>query len=202
MGLPRLRRAPEASDLEPPEEETQWILRCQSGDHSAFRELVERYEERAFWVAYHLVGHVEDAQDIVQEAFIRAFRAIPRFRIGRRFYTWFYRIVLHLAIDALRKRREARRMSEVDESVASVGGDPSLPILKDESAARVQEMLEKLSARERAILVLRDIEGFSAKEIADIIQSNHATVRWWLFLARKQFRREWERRFGKEDPCA
>src|ERR1043166_3290354 len=84
------------------EEETQWILRCQSGDSAAFRALVERYEKRAFWVAYRMVGQVEDAEDIVQEAFVRVYRALPRFRVGRRFYTWFYQIVLHLAIDMLR----------------------------------------------------------------------------------------------------
>jgi RNA polymerase sigma-70 factor, ECF subfamily len=198
MGLPRLQQ-----QVSSPEDEAQWILRCQAGDSAAFRSLVERYERRAFWIAYHMLGHVEDAQDVVQEAFIRVFRALPRFRLGKRFYTWFYRIVLHLAIDTLRKRREAGgRVVEVAETLEEDAPDPSETFLRDESAARVQEVLEKLPPKERAILVLRDIEGFSAKEIADIIQSNHATVRWWLFLARKEFRRAWEGRYGKEDPCA
>ncbi len=198
MGLSRLPPAVRA-----PDDEAQCILRCQAGDAAAFKTLVDKYERRAFWIAYHMLGHVEDAQDVVQEAFIRVFRAIPRFRLGKRFYTWFYRIVLHLAIDTLRKRRETCLKSvEVAESLEAAGADPSESLLRDESAARVQELLEKLPPKERAILVLRDLEGFSAKEIADIIQSNHATVRWWLFLARKEFRRAWEARFGKEDPCA
>ncbi len=198
MGLPRLRQA-----VAKPEEEAAWIARCQSGDQSAFRTLVEKYETRAFWIAYHMVGHVEDAQDVVQEAFIRVHRAIPRFRVGKRFYTWFYQIVVHLAIDALRKRRERRDMDvdEAGEIQASVQ-DVAERLAQDEASARVQDLLRRLPPRERAILILRDIEGFSAKEIADIIHSNHGTVRWWLFLARKSFRREWERRFGKEDPCA
>src|SRR5262245_41171772 len=107
----RPSRLPAPSRLLPPgsvEDETDWIVRIQSGDRGAFQSLVERYEKRAFWVAYHMVGQTEDAQDIVQEAFIRVYRAIHGFRIGQRFYTWFYQILLHLAIDHLRRRREIR----------------------------------------------------------------------------------------------
>jgi RNA polymerase sigma-70 factor, ECF subfamily len=197
MGLPRLRQP-----LPPPQDEVQWICRCQEGDAAAFRHLVEKYQDRAFWIAYHVVGHAEDAQDIVQEAFLRAYRALPRFRAGKRFYTWFYRIVVHLGIDCLRKRREnPERTVEDAERIEAACWDPARPLLRDEAAGRVQELLGSLSDRERAILVLRDIEGFSAKEIAEVIRTNHATVRWWLFLARKSFRREWEMRYGRENPC-
>jgi len=185
------------------EEERQWILRCQCGDASAFRMLVERYEERAFWMAYHMVDHLEDAQDIVQEAFIRAYRAISRFRLGTRFYTWFYQIVLHLAIDHLRKRQNHRALPAAGaEALASGRPEPAAELMRDEAVEQVQGLLGRLSPRDRAILVLRDIEGLSGKDIAEIVNSNHATVRWWLYLARKHFRREWERRYGKENPCA
>jgi RNA polymerase sigma-70 factor (ECF subfamily) len=197
MGLPRSHR-PAFSG----EEETQWILRCQSGDCSAFRCLVERYEERALRVAYHLVGQAEDAQDIVQDAFVRVFRALGSFRVGRRFYTWFYQIVLHLAIDHLRRRREHAGVSEeISSGLPAEEPEPLERLSRDESAEKVRRLLDRLSPRERAILVLRDIEGLTSKEIAEIIHSNHATVRWWLYLARKQFRAEWERRYGKGDPC-
>lgn len=197
MRLPRSRPSVTLSL----EEETQWILRCQGGDTTAFRFLVESFEDRAFWVAFHMVGHEEDARDVVQEAFIRAYGAISRFRAGRRFFTWFYRIVLHLAVDCLRKRRERTRLQEaVSDRLAPEGGLTER-LVREESAGRVQELLQYLPPRARAILVLRDIEGVSAKDIAEVIHSNPATVRWWLFLARKQFRREWERRFGTETPC-
>lgn len=199
MGLPRSRRQLLASQ----DEEQEWIVRCQCGDASAFQSLVERYEERAYWVAYHLVGQAEDAQDVVQEAFIRVFRSIQSFRLGKRFYTWFYQIVLHLAIDHLRRRREHEALADArTQSLAAGTPEPGEAMDRHESVARVQEVLDGLPERDRAILTLRDIEGFSAKDIAEIVRSNHATVRWWLFLARKQFRREWVRRFGKEDPCA
>lgn len=209
MGLSRLPQSKVSPD-EPDEDrrmqlqqEMLWISRCQSGDASAFKFLVEKYEGRSFWVAYHMVSHVEDAQDLVQEAFIRAFRAMPRFRLGHRFYTWFYQILMHLVIDFLRKRRKKGDLPvEAVESLEDSQDDPMEQLLRTESSERVQELLEKLPARERAILILRDIEGFSAKEIAEIINTNHATVRWWLFLARKQFRKEWESRYGEEDPCA
>jgi RNA polymerase sigma-70 factor, ECF subfamily len=209
MGLSRLpqskvsRDEPDEGRREQLQLEVQWISSCQSGDPSAFKHLVERYERRAFWVAYHMVSHVEDAQDLVQEAFIRAFRAMPRFKLGNRFYTWFYQILMNQVIDFLRKRRERSDLQvEVAESIEDSQDDPMGQLLRTESSERVQQLLVKLPPRERAILILRDIEGFSAKEIAEIIHTNHATVRWWLFLARKQFRREWESRYGEEDPCA
>jgi len=183
-------------------EEAQWIVRCQEGDTSAFHGLVARYENRAFWVAYRIVGNEDDAQDVVQEAFVRVFRALPRFRQGTRFYTWFYQIVLHLAIDTLRKRREQVSMSsEEAEELSDSRPEPLEQLSREEFDERVQLLLERLPDRERAILVLRDIEGFSGKEISEIVDSNHATVRWWLYLARKQFRREWERLYGGENPC-
>jgi RNA polymerase sigma-70 factor (ECF subfamily) len=197
MGIPRFAR----STIHP-EEESRLILRCQNGDSTAFKILVEKYEKRAFWIAYHMVGHADDAQDVVQEAFIRVYRSINRFRLGKRFYTWFYQIVLHLSIDCLRKRRDEIQLDpETASALEASRSDPAESLLRDESSERVQEVLGSLPPRERAILILRDIEDFSAKEIADIIRSNHSTVRWWLFLARKQFRAAWESRFGKEDLC-
>jgi RNA polymerase sigma-70 factor (ECF subfamily) len=191
------------ADAERCQEEEQWILRCQAGDTTAFRGLVTRYENRAFWVAYRIVGNEEDARDIVQEAFVRVFRALPRFQLGKRFYTWFYQIVLHLAIDGLRKRREQVPMNvEAVEELSDSRPEPLEQLSREEFGERVQVLLERLPARERAILVLRDIEGFSGKEISEIVDSNHATVRWWLYLARKQFRREWERLYGGENPCS
>lgn len=195
MVFPRLRRP-----ILSPEEEAQWIVRCQAGDPEAFRFLVEKYQDRAYWVAYHVVGSAEDAQDIVQEAFLRAFRAIPRFTVGMRFFTWFYRIIVHLSIDCLRKRRQPPcSRSEPDEEIEASPKDPAEDLLRDESVGMVQDLLERLPPRERAVLALRDMEGFSSKEIADLVGSNPATVRWWLFLARKKFRQEWEARYGKED---
>ena len=89
---------------------------------------------------------------------------------------------------------------EVDE-LSDSHPEPLEQLSREEFDERVQTLLERLPARERAILVLRDIEGFSGKEISEIVDSNHATVRWWLYLARKQFRREWERLYGGENPC-
>ncbi len=83
------------------------LRRVLEGESAAFGELVARYQRRAFWVALHLVGGPEDARDVVQDAFVRVHRSLGRFDFGRNFYTWFYRIVTNLAIDALRKRRAA-----------------------------------------------------------------------------------------------
>ena len=201
-GPPEGAEAREAAAALSQEEEIEWIRRCQAGDSSAFRGLVTRYESRAFWVAYRIVGNEDDAEDIVQEAFVRVYRALPRFRLGKRFYTWFYQIVLHLAIDSLRKKRDQSSSNAgALEDLSDSRPEPLEELSRSEFGERVQVLLERLPARERAILVLRDIEGFSGKEISEIVNTNHATVRWWLYLARKQFRREWERLYGRENPC-
>ncbi|MBK8977464.1 MAG: sigma-70 family RNA polymerase sigma factor [Planctomycetes bacterium] len=164
------------------------------GEPDAFGELVGRYHRRAFWVAFHVVGRAEDARDVVQEAFVRVHRSLQRFDFERSFYTWFHRIVMNLAIDALRKRRSARAV-ELDVLGERAGDDdgPDAPAERAELRGRVWEVLEKLDAKFKAVLVLRDIHGLSCREIAPILGVTHATARWRLHRGRQVFREQWER---------
>jgi len=174
------------------------ILRAQAGDEVAFEGLVERYKKRAYWVAYNLVNDEDDAKDVSQEAFIRVFRSIGRFDLRYKFYTWLYQIVTNLAIDALRKRQGAKKVSLDD--VGDVGGkDISAHerLEKVEVKERVGKVLETLPPMYRTVITLREIEGLSSKEIADIVGSKHATVRWRLHQARLLFKEAWEARYGK-----
>jgi RNA polymerase sigma-70 factor (ECF subfamily) len=175
------------------------IVRAQAGDEEAFRDLVERYKKRAYWVAYNLVNDEDEARDISQEAFIRVFRNIGRFDLRYKFYTWLYQIVTNLSIDSLRKRQGQKRVSLEDVGDVRANDVTAHERLERvELKERVAAILETLPPKYRAVLSLREIEGLSSKEIATIVGSTHATVRWRLHRARSLFRDAWEARYGKE----
>ncbi len=177
------------------------IRRCLAGEKELFRHLMERYEKRAFWVAFNLLGNTEEARDVLQDAFVRAYRSLDRFDYGRKFYTWFFRIVTNLAIDRLRRRGVAKSVSlgeEMEESIPS-GESPSLPLEREETRRKVRELLDTLPPKFKAVMVLRDIEGLSCKEIAPVLGTTYATVRWRLHKARQLFREKWERMERNEE---
>jgi RNA polymerase sigma-70 factor (ECF subfamily) len=171
------------------------VASCLAGDKEVFSVLVERYQKRAFWVAYNLLGNAEESQDVTQDAFVRAFRSLGRFDPQRKFYTWFYRIVANLAIDRLRRKSVARAVAleDLGDSIAG-GSDPGEPLEQGETRRLVRETLDSLPPKFKAVIVLRDIEGLSCKEIAPVLGTTHATVRWRLHRARQMFREKWERR--------
>ena len=174
------------------------IRECQRGDQKAYAALMEKYQERAFWVAYNMVSNQDEARDVVQEAFIRVFRAINRFDFNMSFYTWLYRIVSNLSIDHLRKLKRRRPVSldVVEEKSGDDTGkeSPSAGIEESEMKNEVHEVLDELPPHYKAVLVLRDLEGMSCKEIAAVTNTTHPTVRWRLHTARKQFKEKWIRR--------
>ncbi len=183
------------------------VRRSLSGQDDPFAALVARYQKRAFWIAFHVVGRAEDARDIVQEAFVRLYRSLDRFDYARSFYTWFYRIVMNLAIDHLRKRKGAPA-SSLDELGAALPdgreGEATEQLERAEQHQLVWSVLERLDAKFRAVLVLRDIHGLSCREIAPILKITHATARWRLHRGRQVFREHWERGLdaasGRQEP--
>jgi RNA polymerase sigma-70 factor (ECF subfamily) len=199
---PRERTVSAAESLPEPAaiDDRELILRAQKGDEEAFAGLVERYKRRAYWVAYNLVNDEDEAKDVSQEAFIRVFRSIGRFDLRYKFYTWLYQIVTNLAIDALRKRQGAKKVSIDD--VGDVRANELTAhdrVERAELKERVAQVLETLPPMYRTVITLREIEGLSSKEIAEIVGSKHATVRWRLHQARLLFKDAWEARFGKMD---
>lgn len=165
-----------------------------AGDQDAFAGLVDRYQKRAFWIAFHVVGRVEESRDVVQEAFVRVYRSLEKFDFSKSFYTWLYRIVMNLAIDALRKLQSSRSVEMEDaESLPSALDGPSTSMEDDERRNLVRATIEKLPPKFRQVIVLRDIQGLSCKEIVPIIKTSHATVRWRLHRARQLFREHWLR---------
>lgn len=176
------------------------VRRALAGEEKGFAELVGRYERRAWRVARNLVPADEDAQDLVQEAFLRVFKNLERFDFSHAFSTWLYRIVTNLAIDHLRKRRVQYSTTGADEDEPDPDvadermEDPSAGLLRGETANEVKACLESLAPHFQSALVLRELEGLPCNEIADIVGATHVTVRWRLHRGRKLFQEEWERR--------
>lgn len=205
----RAADAPDAGEAEAREaleaEVHDLIRRAQGGDEWAFQDLLRMYERRAWRVARNMVPSDEDARDLVQEAFLRVFRNLDRFDFEHAFSTWLYRIVTNLAIDHLRKRRPAFSTTPVDEEEGERelldhrAEAPSARMERDETADEVRACLDALAPHFQSVLVLRELEGLSCSEIADIVGATNVTVRWRLHRGRKLFQDEWERRRRLKD---
>jgi len=184
------------------------IRRAQSGDESGFQALLERHRSRAWRIARGLVGSDEDAQDLVQEAFLRVFRSLASFDFAHSFTTWLYRIVTNLAIDHLRKRRAAisttaQGEDDGDFDLADEGGlGPAAALEHEDLAREVQACLASLAPHFQSVLQLREMEGLPCTEIARIVGATHVTVRWRLHRGRKLFQEEWERRARLRETAA
>jgi RNA polymerase sigma-70 factor, ECF subfamily len=179
-----LRAAPPAA----PDDEPALVERVRRGDTAAFDTLVTRYMRRAFAVAYRLMGQKEDAEDLVQDAFLAALQRIDTFEAGRPFSPWFFRILVNRGLNA-RKARSLRRVDQVPESAASATPSPEREAERTELRDRLARAMEALPERQRVIVQLFELEGFGGPEIAEILEISDGTVRWHLHEARKTLRR-------------
>jgi RNA polymerase sigma-70 factor, ECF subfamily len=176
-----------AQPVPPPLEDTALVGRVRAGDTDAYGELVERHLRRAFSVAYRLLGHREDAEDLVQETFLVALARIDTFDLGRSFGPWFYRILVNRGLNA-RKARAIRQTVDVPDHAASSGPLPDRSAERAELRARVKLAMAELPERQRVALELFEVEGFSGAEIAEILEIPAGTVRWHLHQARQKLR--------------
>lgn len=173
------------------EEEQEWIRRCRNGSRRAYEPLVRRYGEWAQSYAYRRVGDREEARDLAQEAFVRAFHALPRFTPGRPFLPWFLVILNRICLSYLRKRRPTVGIDEIPEPA----GDGGMDSLLDRLA--LERGIEGLSDEQRRVLVMKDLEGYAHREVADRLGIPAGTVMSRLHLARRRLRRRltgWRRR--------
>ncbi len=181
----------------PTRDDHEVIRACLEGQQEAFAVLVKRHEERAFWAAYRVLGDSEASRDVAQEAFVRVWRALDRFDFSMAFTTWLYRITVNLAIDHLRrnKRHKGVDIDVLQERLADDSREqaPDHNQQANELAEAVRAVLSTLDEKYRTVIALRDLEGLSSKQISDITGITHATVRWRLHVARKQFREAWDR---------
>lgn len=163
-----------------------------NGDVESFEKLISEYNRYVYNVAYRMMGNEQDAEDMAQEALIKAFKAISTFNKESQFSTWLYRIVINTCKDELRKRKE-KTLSLDDEDgvkhiVSSDEADPLLIYEKNEIKARVQGAIDQLSEDYKAVIVLRDLMGYSYDEIGTILDVPIGTVRSRLNRSRQKLK--------------
>ena len=167
------------------------IILAQDGNKQAFGVLVERYMKRAYFVALGFVGTEEDALDLSQDAFVRAYRAIKRFERGRRFFTWFYHILRNLCFNFIRDRKKrAYPFSQVSDHVilqlcGEESGCPDNILVKKEQSAHLWNAIQKLTEIEKEVIILREFQELSYQEISQILNCPIGTVMSRLYNARK-----------------
>ena len=176
-------------------EERAMLDRCAVGDERAIRWILTKYRERITRLAAHVLRSPREAEDVAQEAFLKAFRQIDQFQGKSSFYAWLYRIVVNLCLDRLRKKSVSSEMP-MDESL--------LPCLYVDAPdldlkMAVQQTLDSLTPPMRAALVLRELEGLEYAEIAEVLGVPLGTVRSRLNSAREQFRQRWRKQMEELD---
>ncbi len=176
---------PQGVTVKASRQELELIHRSQAGDTVAFGELVTRYRTKIFNLIYEMVGNENDAWDLAQEGFLKAWRSIHRFQGRSSFYTWLYRITINVAIDSLRRRCHHVEV-ELDEAIPSLLPDPGVSHERAEIREHVYAALAHLTPEHRAVIVLKEIEGLQCQEIADILGLSLGTVMSRLFYARKK----------------
>lgn len=166
------------------------------GDATAYRGLVERYQGRIHGVVYGMVRNKEDAKDLTQEAFVKAYQNLHRFRLQSSFYTWLCRIAMNVSIDHLR-RQKVRKAELFEDGIATKdqGGvislahrreDPSRNLERKRLGERILQALDELPEDQQQVVILREIEGMAYKEIAEVMDIPEGTVMSRLYYARKK----------------
>lgn len=180
-------------------DDAELIGKAKEGDVAAFEVLVKRYRHRAFFVARGYLHSRDDALDAVQEAFLRSFRHIDRFELGREFYPWLYKILKNLCLSKIRGRYRAREHSldrrDEDEQPWELPDftlNPEVQAGHGELRSRLKKAISELRPNDREILVLQHLQGCSYQEIAEILDIPIGTVMSRLFYARRRLREKIE----------
>ena len=181
--------------------DSELIREAQRGSRAAFEELVRQYDQSVLRLALHLTGSEHEAQDIYQEAFLKAYRHIGNFRFECSFYTWMYRIVTNLCLDQLRKKKTRREDSPVmvDESgeeydlldnVADkrATANPERDLMRRELGGKIQHALDKLTPRERMVFELKHYQGLKLRTIGEMLNTTEETAKNTLFRATQKLR--------------
>jgi RNA polymerase sigma-70 factor (ECF subfamily) len=174
------------------------VKQCQTGNTEAFDQLVTRYRTRVFAMIYNMVHNEQDAWDLAQDSFVKAWKSIRRFRGRSSFYTWIYRIVMNVTIDWLRKKQvkgagaefnDAIQLKEIEPASRTVPKADPLPherMEQSEIRARIDNAIAQLSPEHRAVILMKEIEEMQYHEIAEALGCSIGTVMSRLFYARKK----------------
>jgi len=178
---------------------------CKDGDAAAFEQLVKRYDGRLFRIAQHITHNREDAQDAVQEAFLKVFRKLTQFRENSQFSTWLIRITVNESLMKLRKQRSGREVSiddfQSEEHMAAFeladwAPNPEELYRGSELRSILRSELQELRPALRVVFVLRDVEGLSTEQTANVLELTHVAVKTRLLRARLQLRKQLSKYFS------
>jgi RNA polymerase sigma-70 factor, ECF subfamily len=182
-------------------DDTSLIREAQRGNRGAFEVLVRHYDQSVLRLAYHLTGSDTDAQDIYQEAFLKAYKNLGSFRFECSFYTWIYRIVTNLCLDHLRKRNVRKEDAPVLvdrsgeeynllEQVADgrAGADPERDLMRRELGGKISAALERLTPRERMVFELKHYHGLKLRTVGEMLHTTEETAKNTLFRATQKLR--------------
>jgi RNA polymerase sigma-70 factor, ECF subfamily len=193
--------------VELPRDESLLVNEAKAGDYSAFEELVNRYEKKIYRLGMNITGNQEDAEDVLQEAFLKAFEHLPDFREDSRFYTWVVRIAVNQALMKLRKRRTSREVPMEDsegengEAIVHEFADwkpnPEQQYARAELEGILQGAVNNLPPGFRTVFYLRDVEGLSTEETAEMLNLSVGAVKARLFRARLRLRDELSKNFKR-----
>ncbi|MGE5422639.1 MAG: RNA polymerase sigma factor [Ignavibacteriales bacterium] len=173
-----------------------------AGDMRAFEELVLRHQNKVYTLAYRYMGNEEDANDMAQEALVKAYRSLKSFKGDSSFGTWIYRITANVCLDELRKRKRTVYMISLDEPVATVDGDeferdfadqsPTADIVMEQKELEtyLQNNIDLLKPEHKSVIILRDVMDFTYEEIAEILQTSIGTVKSRLSRGRDILRKK------------
>ncbi len=182
-------------------DDTTLIREAQRGNRAAFEELVRQYDRAVLRLAMHLTGSDHEAQDIYQDAFLKAYKNIGNFRFECSFYTWIYRIVTNLCLDQIRKKQVRKEDAPVakdpDGEEYSVldqvadgrsGANPERDLMRRELGSRINKALEKLTPRERMVFELKHYQGLKLRTVGEILNTTEETAKNTLFRATQKLR--------------
>ncbi len=182
-----------------PREDSELVRSCLEGNIDDFRGLVEKYQQRIYIVIYGIVLNREQARDLTQEVFLKAYRSLEKFKGNSQFYTWLYRIAFNLSLDAKRKIANRVQQVEYDDSLSVDNSEnhdrsralrPDRVALRKELYKKILEGLETLSDEQRTAIILREWEGHSYEEISKIMDCSTGTVMSRLHYAREKLKKE------------
>ena len=184
-------------------DDTVLIREAQNGNRAAFEELVRQYDRAVLRLALHMTGSEQDAQDIYQDAFLKAYRNLGSFRFECSFYTWVYRIVSNLCLDHLRKRQVRKEDAPVVTDEDGVernlieqvrdgrpGADPERDLMRRELGAYIAKAIQKLTPRERMVVELKHYHGLKLRTVGEILNTTEETAKNTLFRATQKLRAE------------
>ncbi len=167
-----------------------WVRKAQEGSRKAFDRLVRRYTGPIFRLVYDMTGNYEDAQDLTQDAFIKAFNHIEGYRGDAKFSTWLYRIAYNVAIDFLRRAQKTKYDLDHRLQRDADGSDSIGPGIHFDEKEHIQKALQQLTPSQRTAVVLKYYHGMRMKEIGDVLGCSESTARVHLFRALRNLRNE------------